>query len=152
RFLMITAVNDPGRWAGAQYLTEEQHMRELAGKIKGATNAIPQFFQIVLPSRFQSLVPVEISYVTHRRLLQHSSSASPPLHLPSFAKPETSCLPVSLTRCIHLLFKRSLWKLSGKTYATAHARTMRSVRPDLSTKESIMTRASWIILLATVLL
>jgi len=68
RFLMITAVNDPGRWAGAQYLTEEQHVRELAAKLKDATNAIPQFFQIVLRSRFQSMVPVEISYVTHRRL------------------------------------------------------------------------------------
>lgn len=68
RFLMITAVNDPGRWAGAQYLTEEQHVRELAPKLRGATNAIPQFFQIVIRSRFQSMVPVEISYVTHRRL------------------------------------------------------------------------------------
>jgi hypothetical protein len=68
RFLMITAVNDPGRWAGAQYLTEEQHVRELAAKLKGATNTIPQFFQIVILSRFQSMVPVEISYVTHRRL------------------------------------------------------------------------------------
>jgi hypothetical protein len=68
RFLMITAVNDPGRWAGAQYLTDERHVRELAAKLKGATNAMPQFFQIVIRSRFQSMVPVEISYVTHRRL------------------------------------------------------------------------------------
>jgi len=68
RFLMITAVNDPGRWAGVQYLTEEQHARELAVKLKDDTNAIPQSFQVVIRSRFQSMVPVEINYVTHRKL------------------------------------------------------------------------------------
>ncbi|MBO0862155.1 MAG: hypothetical protein J2P21_27405, partial [Chloracidobacterium sp.] len=68
RFLIITAVNDPGRWAGAQYLTDEHHVRELAAKLRGGANAIPQFVQIIIRSRFQSMVPVEISYVTHRRL------------------------------------------------------------------------------------
>src|SRR5262249_7519390 len=70
------------------------------------------------------------------------------------------CLPVSLTRCIHLLFKRSLCKLSGKTHATAHARfgaasigsLPGSIFPIKPKQESIMTRASWITLLATVVL
>jgi hypothetical protein len=66
--LAFGGVSSPGLWAAVQYMTEPRYARELVEKLKGGKGALPRHYQVVIHARFQSLVPVEISYVTHREL------------------------------------------------------------------------------------
>lgn len=49
-------------------MTDPRYARELVSKLKGDKSALPRHYQVVIHARFQSLVPVEIKYVTHREL------------------------------------------------------------------------------------
>lgn len=60
--------SSPGLWAAVQYLTEPRYARELTAKLRGSDGKLPRHYQVVIHARFQSLVPVEIQYVTHREL------------------------------------------------------------------------------------
>jgi hypothetical protein len=66
--LAFGASSSSGLWAAVQYMTEARYARELVEKLKGGKDALPRHYQVVIHARFQSLVPVEISYVTHREL------------------------------------------------------------------------------------
>ncbi len=57
-----------GLWAAVEFMTEPRYARELVAKLKGADGKLPRHYQVVIHARFQSLVPVEIKYVTHREL------------------------------------------------------------------------------------
>lgn len=57
-----------GLWAAVEFMTEPRYARELLAKLKSKTGKLPRHYQVVIHGRFQSLVPVEIKYVTHREL------------------------------------------------------------------------------------
>lgn len=57
-----------GLWAAVEFMTEPRYARELVSKLRGADGKLPRHYQVVIQARFQSLVPVEIQYVTHRGL------------------------------------------------------------------------------------
>lgn len=57
-----------GLWAAVEFMTEPRYARELLTKLKAKSGNLPRHYQVVLHARFQSLVPVEIKYVTHREL------------------------------------------------------------------------------------
>jgi hypothetical protein len=61
-------VSSSALWAAVEFMTEPRYARELLGKLKGNSARLPRHYQVVIHARFQSLVPVEISYVTHREL------------------------------------------------------------------------------------
>jgi hypothetical protein len=66
--LAFGASSSAGLWAATQYMTDAQYARELISKLKGRGGSIPRHYQVVVHARFQSLVPVEIKYITHREL------------------------------------------------------------------------------------
>jgi hypothetical protein len=55
-------------WAAVEYLTEPRYARELLAKLKAPAGKLPRHYQVVIHARFQSLMPVEIQYVTHQEL------------------------------------------------------------------------------------
>jgi len=57
-----------GLWAAVEFMTEPRYARELLAKLKTNTGQLPRHYQVVIYARFQSLVPIEIQYVTHRVL------------------------------------------------------------------------------------
>jgi hypothetical protein len=62
------AASSSGLWAAVEFMTEPRYARELVAKLKNGKKALPKHYQVVIHARFQSLVPVEISYLTHREL------------------------------------------------------------------------------------
>ncbi|MDQ3011045.1 MAG: hypothetical protein M3X11_10140 [Acidobacteriota bacterium] len=61
-------VSSSGLWAAVEFMTEPHYAHELIGKLKGNVGRLPRHYQVVIHARFQSLVPIEIKYVTHREL------------------------------------------------------------------------------------
>jgi hypothetical protein len=57
-----------GLWAAAEFMTEPRYARELLALLKSPAGKLPRHYQVVIHARFESLVPVEIKYVTHREL------------------------------------------------------------------------------------
>lgn len=66
--LVLSGYTTEGTWAAAEYLTEGHHLRELFRKIRRSDGRLPEAYQVVIKARFESQVPVSISYVTHHEL------------------------------------------------------------------------------------
>ncbi|MDQ3134653.1 MAG: hypothetical protein M3Q76_07595 [Acidobacteriota bacterium] len=66
--LAFGAGSSSGLWAAVQYMTDPRYAPELVSKLKAGKGTLPKHYQVVIRARFQSLVPIEISYVTHREL------------------------------------------------------------------------------------
>lgn len=66
--LAFGAGSSPGLWAAVQYMTDPRYAPGLVSKLKAGKGTLPKHYQVVIHARFQSLVPIEISYVTHREL------------------------------------------------------------------------------------
>lgn len=66
--IALGGASSSGLWAAAEFMTEPRYARELLAKLKSPTGKIPRHYQVVIHARFESLVPVEIKYVTHREL------------------------------------------------------------------------------------
>jgi hypothetical protein len=62
------AASSSGLWAAVEFMTEPRYARELLAKLKSNDGQLPRHYQVIIHARFQSLVPVEITYVTHRQL------------------------------------------------------------------------------------
>jgi hypothetical protein len=65
--LAFGSASDGGLWAAVEYLTENSQVRPLVARLKSG-DAMLHHFQVVIWARFQSMVPVEIRYITHRRI------------------------------------------------------------------------------------
>ncbi len=66
--LVLSGYTTEGTWAAAEYLIEGHHLRELFRKIRRPDGRLPGAYQVVIKARFESQVPVSISYVTHHEL------------------------------------------------------------------------------------
>lgn len=68
QIIAFGGASSSGLWAAVEFMTEPRYARELLAKLKKPTGKLPRHYQVVIHARFQSLVPVEIQYVTHREL------------------------------------------------------------------------------------
>ncbi|HWO13131.1 MAG TPA: hypothetical protein VNN80_26705 [Polyangiaceae bacterium] len=73
--LLLSSVAAELMWALAEAVTNPGHAAELMSRLQTPAGDCPEQFQIIIRATFQSNVPVEIGYVTHRAL----PDARPPI-------------------------------------------------------------------------
>ena len=66
--LLLSSAAAELMWALAESVTNPGHVAEIMSHLQTPTGAYPDQFQVVIRAVFQSNVPVEIGYVTHRVL------------------------------------------------------------------------------------
>jgi hypothetical protein len=73
--LVLASTSTEGTWAAADYVTSSSMMQEMLGRLKSANGGkVPDHYQVLLRSRFNSQVPIHTEYVTHRILRPRISS------------------------------------------------------------------------------
>lgn len=55
-----------GTWAAVEFVSRQEHVRELVERLRGPDGRMPESFEVVLRARCDMDYPVEIDYVTHR--------------------------------------------------------------------------------------
>lgn len=60
-------------WALGESVTEQRHVRAIMTQLVDSKGNVPENFQVVIRATFQSNVPVNIQYVTHRALPSDSA-------------------------------------------------------------------------------
>jgi len=66
--LLLSSAAAELMWALAESVTNPGHVAEIMSQLRTPAGAYPEQFQVVIRAVFQSNVPVEIGYVTHRVL------------------------------------------------------------------------------------
>lgn len=66
--LLLTSQVGDGAWAAAEYVSRQDHVRDLLAKVRKPDGTLPKAYQIVIRARFRDQVPVSIEYVTHHEL------------------------------------------------------------------------------------
>lgn len=67
---VLAANSTQGTWAAVEYVTEDEHARELVRSVRLPSGKLPRAFQVVIRARFKNEVPVQLSYVTHHVLAE----------------------------------------------------------------------------------
>lgn len=67
---MLAANSTQGTWAAVEYVTEEEHARELVRFLRLSSGKLPRSYQVVIRAKFKTEVPVELVYVTHHVLAE----------------------------------------------------------------------------------
>jgi hypothetical protein len=65
-----------GDWGAAEYVTKPKYVEDLVKRLRAGSNRLPESYQIVIRIRYESRVPVEISYVTHHVLPRTRKASS----------------------------------------------------------------------------
>ncbi len=63
--LVLASTSTEGTWAAAEYLTTPALLGQMLARLRGAGGALPDYYQVVIRSRFKSQVPIHTEYVTH---------------------------------------------------------------------------------------
>ncbi len=71
--LALSSAGTEGAWAAAEYVSRAEHLDDIFRRLRTADGSWPPSFQVVIRAKFNALVPVSISYVTHRVLTTGSS-------------------------------------------------------------------------------
>jgi hypothetical protein len=67
---VLAANSTQGTWAAVEYVTEDEHARELVRSVRLPSGKLPRAFQVVIRAKFKNEVPVQLSYVTHHVLAE----------------------------------------------------------------------------------
>lgn len=67
---VLAANSTQGTWAAVEYVTEDEHARELVRSVRLPSGKLPRAFQVVIRAKFKNEVPVQLSHVTHHVLAQ----------------------------------------------------------------------------------
>lgn len=65
---LLTASSSAGSWAAAKFVTQPNELQQLIRHAAGNSGELPPYFEAVIRAKVRDLVPVELSYVTHRSL------------------------------------------------------------------------------------
>jgi hypothetical protein len=64
--MVLTGSGAELMWALAQSVTEPTRVREIMSQVLLPSGDCPAAFQVVIEARFESNVPINVRYVTHR--------------------------------------------------------------------------------------
>ena len=70
---VLGAESTGGNWAAADVMTDPRQAQQLLSKLADAQGNAPELFEAIIHAEFQSMVPVKISYVTHRVISRQSA-------------------------------------------------------------------------------
>lgn len=71
---ILAATSTEGTRAAVEYVTRPNYAEELVRKLQVRPGILPEQFQVVLKARYKSYVPVNVSYVTHHVLAEHTGA------------------------------------------------------------------------------
>jgi hypothetical protein len=71
---ILGAESTAGNWAAAEAMTDPHMAQDLVAKMTDAQGNLPEYFELIVRAEFQALVPVRISYVTHKVLARRQSA------------------------------------------------------------------------------
>jgi hypothetical protein len=63
---ILGADSTAGNWAAAEAMTDPRMAQQLVNNMADANGNLPELFELIVRAEFQSLVPIKISYVTHK--------------------------------------------------------------------------------------
>lgn len=71
---ILGADSTAGNWAAAEAMTDPRMAQQLVANMRDAHGKLPEFFELIVRGEFQSLVPVKISYVTHKVITRRQTA------------------------------------------------------------------------------
>lgn len=63
---VLGADSTAGNWAAAEAMTDPHMAQQLVSAMADTHGNLPELFELIVRAEFQSLVPIKISYVTHK--------------------------------------------------------------------------------------
>ena len=66
RVMILSGAGAEFLWALAEFVTDPAHVKELVSHLRLTSGELPGAFQVVIEATFESNVPINVRYVTHR--------------------------------------------------------------------------------------